>query len=236
MKFDVTDEIFKMFPDLRIGVVVGEGLQIRKSFPRLQEIVEENSRLLKERVGDKSLNSFPNINAWRETYRRFGVSPKKYKPTAEALLRRVIKNQGFPNINTAADAYLAAELVTMLPVGGYDLDTIEGDIRLLVSPGDETFHPLGGGEPEVTAPGEIVYKDDKQVLTRNWNYRDCDFTKITENTTRMILAVEAALGEIETKDVELTLEKIAEYTSICCQGTYRTYMLDSKNSAVDINS
>jgi lysyl-tRNA synthetase class 2 len=235
MKLTVKNEIFDMFPHLRIGLVVGRGLNIPKKSAALRTIIEQNTGKLFKKVGDKKLTDFQNITAWREVYRKFGVNPKKYKPTAEAFLKRILKGNPFPGINTAVDAYLAVELLYMLPIGGYDLAKIYGDITLRFSKGDETFLPIGGQNPETTRPGEIVYSDDKIVLTRNWNYRDSDHTKITEYSKNIILISEAALSNISYEDLTHTIERLVEYESRFCRGEYDTYFLDRKNPVVNLS-
>jgi DNA/RNA-binding domain of Phe-tRNA-synthetase-like protein len=235
MKFKITDEIFAAYPLLRIGVVVGVGLQIRKRHPQLPQQGEELRGRLIETVGDQPLSGFANISAWRETYRSFGSNPRKFKPTAEAFISRILKGKPFPNINTAVDAYLLAELETMLPIGGYDLKRLSGDIALRRSPGEEPFVPLGSeGAEEYTSEGEIVYADNDRVLTRNWNYRDCELTKISEETTDIVLACEAASRSIDRADVQRTLAEIVKYESMFCGGEYRTWILDIENRETTI--
>jgi DNA/RNA-binding domain of Phe-tRNA-synthetase-like protein len=234
MRFIIRQDVFELFPGLKIGVVVGRGLTIGKRSRDQEALIEANIKKLIEKTADRELADFENIRAWRDTYRTFGVNPKKYKPTAEAFLHRIIKGHPFPGINTAVDAYLAAELVTMLPIGGYDLAAISGDICLRVSPGNELFRPIGGGQDEYTVPGEIVYSDDRIVLTRKWNYRDSDDTKITENSQDIILACEAALPEIDEQDVIRTLDKITEYETRFCQGEYKRHVLDKNHAEVYI--
>jgi len=236
MIFGITDEIFSQYPDLRVGVVVGHGLDIRPGHPLLPEHIERLRRSLSERVGDRPLSEFPNIAAWRETYRSFGVNPRKFTPTAEALLSRLLKNKPFPNINTAVDAYLLVEMETMLPIGGYDLRKLSGDVTLRRSPGGEAFEPLGsGGAVETTTGNEMVYADHLRVLTRNWNYRDAETTKISEETTDIVLACEAALGAIDTVDIEATVKGIVAYESMFCGGRYRTWILDSSHREITID-
>ena len=237
MKFTINPEIFELFPHLRVGVVIGRGLKNGKRPEGLDKIIAENVKSLQEKVtgAGKALMDFPAISQWRETYRQFGVSPKKYKPTAEALLKRLLKDNPCPNISTAVDAYLAVEPLFMLPVGGYDLDTIEGDIVLRRSKGDEEFTPLGGGDPQLTSEGEVIYSDDKRVLTRNWNYRDSDSTKITEESTAILLACEAAMPDIPTQDISGTIETIADYEKKFCGGDYKTWFLDKNNPSVTID-
>ena len=234
MKFIIKQEVFELFLELKIGVVVGRGLTIGKRSRDQEALIESNIKELIEKTGNRTLTDFANIRAWRDTYRKFGVNPKKYRPTAEAFLRRIIKGHAFPSINTAVDAYLAAELVTMLPIGGYDLAAITGDIRLRISKGNESFRPIGSNEEETTAPGEIVYSDDQIVLTRNWNYRDSEYTKITETSKDIILACEAALPEIDEQDLTQTLHNIVEYETRFCRGEYETHLLDRNHAEVNI--
>src|SRR5262249_12732567 len=140
---------------------------------------------------NESLGRLPEIEAWRAAYRAFGGKPKDHRPTAQAFLRRPAQGEGFPTTSQVVDAHLLVEPRFFLPVGGYDLATITGDIELRRSPGDEGFNPIGGREPEYTRPGEIVYADRVRVLTRKWNYRDCDACKVTPESADIALFTEA---------------------------------------------
>ena len=234
MNFIIESAIFRKFPDLRVGLVLGRGLRVRKRLKELENLIEDNKKKLFERIDSKKLTDFTNIKSWRETYRQLGINTRLFKPTVEKLLRRVIKEHNFPVINTAVNAYLAVELLTMLPIGGYDLAVVDGDIRLRVSKGGELFNPLGGTKMEFTVPDEVVYSDNKTILTRQWNCRDCDRAKITENSTVIFLSSEAALKDISTRDLIETMVKIVEYESAFCQGMYSTFILDEINPEVEI--
>ncbi len=234
MNFIIESDIFRIFPDLRMTVVLGRGLRIRKRLKELENLIEVNMKKLRQRMENKKLTDFTNIRSWRETYRQMGLNHKKYRPTVEALVQRMLKGHPFPVINTAVNAYMAVELLTMLPIGGYDLAVVDGDITLRVSKGGELFEPPGGKDMEFTVPGEIVYSDNKTILTRHWNYRDCDRTKITENSTLIFLSSEAILKDISTRDLIETLYKIVEYESAFCQGIYSTFILDYINPEVEL--
>jgi DNA/RNA-binding domain of Phe-tRNA-synthetase-like protein len=122
----------------------------------------------------------------------------------------------------------------MLPIGGYNLGAIEGDIRLRISRGGELFKPLGELNLEFTNPGEIVYADSRAILTRHWNCREGDHAKITENSEVIFLLSEAALKDISTQDIIETLVKIVEFESTFCQGTYSTFIIDNINPEVEL--
>jgi DNA/RNA-binding domain of Phe-tRNA-synthetase-like protein len=213
---------------------MGRGLRIRKRLRELDNLIEDNKKKLLEKLGNKKISDFTNIKSWHETYRQMGLNHNKYMPTVETLLRRIIKEHTFPVINTAVDAYLAVQILTMLPIGGHDLALVDSDIHLRVSKGGEIFDPTGGEEMEYTDPGEVVYSSGKTILTRRWNYCDCAQNKITENSTEIILTSEAALKDISTQDLIETLYKIIEYESAFCQGMYSTFILDKINPEVEL--
>jgi len=91
-------------------------------------------------------------------------------------------------------------------MGGHDLDTLEGNIYLRFAEGWEPFTPMGGGETVVVPKGELVYRDDREVLTRNWVWRQCEKDKATEQTKNIFIPIDV-LGEVgrERAD-EITLE------------------------------
>ena len=72
-----------------------------------------------------------------------------------------------------------------MPVGGEDADQLEGPLHLTVADGGEPFDPRGDGtDVEHAAPGEIVWRDDRGVTCRRWNWRQGRRTQLTEATTR----------------------------------------------------
>jgi DNA/RNA-binding domain of Phe-tRNA-synthetase-like protein len=182
VKLFVAEEISKTFPALRIAALVARGIDNEGTNSELQQLKHAAAVRMFNEFDNDRLGQLPEIEAWRQAYRTFGVKPRDSRPTAEAFLRRLIKGADFPTISKAVDAYLLVETDYYLPVGGYDLDTITGDIRLRFSGGDEPFIPLGAKLDENTKPGEVVYADDRRILTRKWNYRDCDHCKITDQS------------------------------------------------------
>jgi len=64
-------------------------------------------------------------------------------------------------------------------MGGHDLDTLEGNISLCFAEGWEPFTPLGEGRPSFRER-RAGLSDDREILTRNWVWRQCDKDKATE--------------------------------------------------------
>jgi DNA/RNA-binding domain of Phe-tRNA-synthetase-like protein len=229
MKLIIADDIVKMFPDLRIGIVVARDINNFGYSDEIEAIKQATVEAVRQNLSIENLSQHPYIAAWRETYRRFGTKPKEYRPTAEALLRRILRGEAIPTISKVVDLYLVVEAEFCLPIGGYDLDKIIGDIILRLSPGDEYFTPLGTPHAEErTYAGEIVYSDASKVLTRRWNYRDCDFAKITPESRNVALFCEAALSDIPTDHLVRCIQQLAVYLQRFCNGSIATHLIEAR--------
>jgi DNA/RNA-binding domain of Phe-tRNA-synthetase-like protein len=162
MRFKV--EVFDRYPGANIGVLTANGITVVPGDPGLDGIKNEALSVAEEKIGCRPVTRHPFIASWRDMYRSFGTKPGDYRPSAEALIRRALKTGRLPTINTAVDAYNAVSVMHLIPMGGFDLDLVVGDIRLRFSPGGEAFTPLGSDKREETYVGEVVYADEE---TRN---------------------------------------------------------------------
>lgn len=226
--------VVEKYPEVNIGVLTGTGLSIKRMHPDLEKYKSDSLQVAKDLIGDDSLTNHPYIASMRNLYRTFGTKPADYHPSAEALVRRAIKTQQLPLINTAVDTYNAVSIRYLIPMGGFDTDLIEGDIALRFSAGNEAFSPLGEIEHECTYPGEVVYADDRRVLTRRWNYRDCVETRITEKTVNVVMFADGS-PEIPRVEVEKALKGLALNLEKYCGGSYSTDFADSGTPIVKIS-
>jgi len=235
MKLVVNSTIREKYPALRIGLVVAKNVNNAIYQEGLEEYAKDVfSKFARKFEDPKDLESHKNILAWREIYRSFGINPKKKKPTAESLLARIIRSNYIPHISPAVDAYLCAETVHYLPIGGYDLERISGDIVLKFSSGNEDFMGVGAESAEVTNEGEVVYADNDRILTRCWNYRDCDFSKIDTGTTTLALFSEAPLIEMADNEVKETVEQISANLQKFCGAQCTVSFLSADENEITI--
>jgi lysyl-tRNA synthetase class 2 len=121
----------------------------------------------------------------------------------------------------------------LVPVGGDDISKVEGNIGLTFARGDEPFTPLNSEETETTKEGEVVYTDSKEVLCRRWNWRECDKTKMTENTEEVLLVVEG-LPPVSKEEVQRIIEELSTLIIEYCRGENKTFVLEERNSEVEI--
>jgi DNA/RNA-binding domain of Phe-tRNA-synthetase-like protein len=180
----VARAIGEAFPGYLIAAVVARGADGRTPWP-------EAEAGLAALEADPPPEEHPHIDSWRDAYRAFGTNPKRQRPSVDALRRRLARNGKLPRITPLVDAYNLVSARYAVPAGAFDLDAAAGDIEVRYASGDEQFTPLG--EPDVTETpraGEVIYHDDASVLTRHWNHRDADRTKVTEDSVNIVFLLE----------------------------------------------
>lgn len=227
MKFLVDAQIFERFPGLILGVVVVSGIDNRtKSENVLRQIREQEEKIRQDFLAE-TLSQIPKIQAWRRAYSEFGAKPKKYRSSVESLYKMILRGIPLRSINTLVDIYNYSSIKHMIPMGGDDLDKVEGDIALRFARGDERFIPLNTQEEEHAKPGEVVYADEKDILCRRWNWRECDKTKMTEETKNAILVAEG-LPPVLNTEVEAAVTDLSQLVLKHCGGDAKSSILDVK--------
>jgi len=124
------------------------------------------------------------IAAYRDFYKLLGFNTKKTLPSVQNLIQRFLVKETLdriPVIHPIVDAVNIAALKTLIPLGVFDADCVEGEISLTLSRGGEPFQPLGSKEPEELAVDVLVLADNRKVLSR-FCYRDSEVQKVTDRT------------------------------------------------------
>ncbi|GGY77934.1 B3/B4 domain-containing protein [Streptomyces anulatus] len=205
--FRISPAVAEAFPDTLIAVVTATGLRGREPWPHTTTALEDLEQDLADGTWAPADESDPRIEAWHTAYRSFGTNPRRIRPSVDALGRRMTTKGNLPRINPAVDSYNAISVRHGLPAGAFDLDHVTGDVEIRYAEGTETFTPLG--EPDTVEnpkPGEIIYTDTTDVLTRHWNHRDAHRTRVTEDSAHVAFVLETLNA---TRDGQL-LEAAAE--------------------------
>ncbi|MBF4693537.1 B3/B4 domain-containing protein [Fusibacter ferrireducens] len=189
-KLIVDDAIFKLFPETKIGVIVVRHLTNKMDSRVTTSFLSETASSIQNKYSGKTLAEIDEIKRWREAYKKFNAN-KKYRSSIESLYARTLKGKPLPTINPLVDFYNAISLKYAMPCGGEDLHRIKGNIRLTFANGDEPFYEIGSDTMQYPVQHEIIYKDDAGCICRNWNWREADRTKITEQTNSAILVIES---------------------------------------------
>jgi DNA/RNA-binding domain of Phe-tRNA-synthetase-like protein len=229
-KIIIDKEIFEAWPDFKRGLIIVKKMENPSSLQVIAEILTEEA---KKRSGEDNLNN-PLITAWEQAYLKFNTNPNKFPPSIKSLIKRVQKGGQVPFINAAVALFNYISLKYLLPCGGDDTDTIAGNLRLGFAEGVENFTALGGTEQENPAKGEVIYFDDQEfnIMCRRWNWRNGDFSKITENTRQAVINIDG-IGE-GVKFVDAARNELAELMRKECRAELLTDSLAANKREIII--
>ena len=223
--FNIDPAVIASYPHAKMGVLICKGLNNEGRFPEIEALLRSTEEEVRQKYTVEGIATLPKISDWREAYRKFGFSPSAHRSSIEALLRRVLQGKQLPSISPIVDLYNIVSLQYVLAAGGDDLDKVEGGITLTIADGSELFIMLGTDKPEPIKKGEVIYRDDKEVLCRSWNYRECEKTKITPSTKNVCLVLEG-LEHTKTDELHAAIAHLKQLLHQYCQGSYQEYFLN----------
>lgn len=97
------------------------------------------------RLGDQPASSLPAVQAARRAYKALGTDPARYRPAAEALLRRARQGKGIAPIHPAVDANNLVSLASGISIGTYDRSRLVPPLVLRAGGAGESYRGLGRG-------------------------------------------------------------------------------------------
>jgi DNA/RNA-binding domain of Phe-tRNA-synthetase-like protein len=230
----ISPYIFTRFPAYQRGVVLAYGLHNPPSPPELIDALRQAEQALCTQLAPETITSHPRIVSWREAYRSLGVKPSEFRPSVEALARRVLKRDPLPAISTLVDIGTLASIQNLMPIGAHAIDHVTGDIGLRLATGAETFEPFGADIVEHPLPGEVVFVEGEVVLTRRWTWRQAKHTLVVPETTAVEFNVDA-LPPLTRPEVEQICQQVAALIQRYCGGTTRFSILSAANPSISLD-
>lgn len=213
-QFITEDSFWQLFPDAAIGIVVAEGMKPTdevspEDAAEIEQLLDRANELAKRHLTSDTISENAPVKAWREAYRKFKTK-KSVRSSIENLLKRVLKGNPVGHITPSVDIYNAVSLKYALPVGGEDIDTFEGDLRLGITEGGDAFLPLGeNAHDDPTLPGELCYRDNAGAVCRCWNWRDGARTALTDTSKNAFLIIECVEPE-RIEDCQAAIDELAD--------------------------
>lgn len=210
MKISVSEKIKASAPELQIIRIEADIKNIESPGILTHAIMEEGERI-REKYALSEINKRRAISATRAAYKSLGKDPNRYRPSAEALCRRMVQGKGLYAVTVAVDTINLISLHTGHSIGGFDLDKIEGDSLVLgVGEEGEAFEAIGRGSLNIA--GLPVYRDSIGGIGTPTS--DCERTKLTENTTRLLMLVNMYGTDVPAEEIaEYCVNQLEKYCS-----------------------
>jgi len=218
-KLTIDKSVKAKWPSIAVGYAEIHGVKITKKHPELEELKVKTLTEFKD-LDLESLNKMPEILSYRKMYKDMGVDWHSRRPSPEALLRRIIQGKGLYTVNTCVDAYNLIVIRNHVSIGAFDLDKVAFPTDLNIAQGGEKIRLLLDKKDTELERGEVAYFDQKGPYNLDFNYRDADRTKVTEETVNLVINIDGVY-EISSEQIEKTLQETVEIIIRFCGGKVR---------------
>lgn len=228
-KIIIEESIFTQFPDFKRGIIIVNDIDNKPNNDAIKSLLDNE---IKNKINSNNLDH-EFVKAWSDTHTKFGSNPNKFPPSIKSLLKRIQSGNGLPFINCAVALFNYISIKYIIPCGGDDIEKIEGNLCLGFSKGNEIFVPLGSTAQENPIVGEVIYFDDKalNIMCRRWNWRNGDFTKITEHTKQLVINIDG-IGNVPQTLIESARDELAALLIQHCCAEVKTGLLTKENREI----
>lgn len=127
-----------------LGWIVAE-VAVGPSGPALGRLLDAEVAAVEARLANGRAQDLPAVAATRAAYRALGKDPARYRPAAEALLRRVAQGKGLYRINNVVDVNNLLSLETGVSIGTYDMDRLTPPLVFRPGRPGESYAGIGRG-------------------------------------------------------------------------------------------
>lgn len=208
MNITIEDIVREAAPELKVVTIEADvtnaatSPELRDELLRLGENIKATYRL-------DEINKRPGIAATRKAYKALGKEPNRYRPSSEALCRRIVKDMGLYFINNLVDLINVVSIASGYSIGGFDADKIEGDTLSLGAGRDgEPFDAIGRGILNIAHMP--VYRDAIGGIGTPTS--DNERTKLDLDTRRLLMCINIYGEEMLADDtIGLALRLLGQY-------------------------
>ena len=219
MNIIVEDKIESVCPSF-VGACVEADVENSEYSEELWRLIDEQGETFRNTLTTESLKDISAIAATRRVYKACGKDPSRYRPSSEALIRRMLQGKKLYQIDTLVDLINLASIKHGYSIGGFDGDKFDGDtLTLGVGREGEPYEGIGRGMLNIA--GLPVYRDHTGGVGTPTS--DNERTKMGLQTRHLVALVNGYDGN--EQNVRATAELIIELVNRFCNGQNAKYFI-----------
>ena len=212
-------------PGVRLAAVEADGVAVTPSGPQLVLEMDTLCARLRQQFTLESLAGAESIISVRAMFRHWGVDPSKYRPSSEALLRRVIQGKGLYRISNIVDLSNLASVEAGWPYGVYNRSQISPPVALRLGVFGERYEGIGR---------RVWHLTDRPVLADATGpfgspISDSTRTQILEGVSEILTVIYAPASSSDAAVEQAAKRQAARLSAFAGASQTRTYILGLTN-------
>ena len=185
MEFVISDRIRAAAPAYRAIVVTADVVN-RPTDDALWAHLHRVADDVRANYAMEQVNKREAIAATRRAYKACGKEPNRYRPSSEALMRRMVKGLELYRTLSVIDLINVLSVETGHSIGGFDADKIVGTtLTLGVGDEGEPYEAIGRGQLNIA--GMPVWRDSLGGIGTPTS--DNDRTKLSEDSVHLLMII-----------------------------------------------
>jgi DNA/RNA-binding domain of Phe-tRNA-synthetase-like protein len=181
-------------PGVKLGIVEADDVRIVSVNAPLAKLMDEVCARKQQEFTVETLAQSESVRAVRAMFREWGMDPSKYRPSSEALLRRVVQGKGLYHVSNVVDIGNLGSIETGWPYGCYDRAKINAPVALRHGAAGEKYEGIGK---------QIWHLEGRPVLADPQGpfgspISDSTRSMITESTTQVMIVIYAPIRTLDS--------------------------------------
>jgi len=168
----------------------------------------------RERIPSESISSHPTAAAIRSLFRAAGTDPTRYRPSSEALLRRVLKGEGLPVLHPLVDLNNCLSIELVVPCCVVAEGMLHPPLTLRAGRAGESFTSLRG---PIGLEGKPLLEDGLGPF--GTPITDSERGKILPETDRAWMVAYLPAGVVGAGEAEAALRRLLEAAPVARAST-----------------
>ncbi|MEJ2053319.1 MAG: phenylalanine--tRNA ligase beta subunit-related protein [Calditrichaceae bacterium] len=214
INLQISSVIKEKIKGMKFGLLSSKPVTVKKDDPNITNVLLSLENGLKDKFIFHPPSENEIVGHVRRMYRRIGWEPTRYRPSSEALIRRILKGKALYRINNLVDYGNIVSAKFHIPMGLYDTEKINGQVVFDIGRTGETYQ--GISKEKIHAEGKLILRDDTGIFGNPT--ADSMRTSIRDNT-HSVLAVFFCPPEVEDAYLREVLENLKIYYVQTCPET-----------------
>lgn len=229
MKIELHDSILKQVPNFKVGFIFYKDIVIDESPQMLKGRLDFFQEKIAADLHEQTVLDYKGVLEWRDTFKKLDIDPTRYRPSHEALFRRVAKGKRLPFLNSAVDLNNFFSLQYEIPIGLYNKDVLQDYIKIFIGTKNERLEGLNHRINNME--GKIVSVDSIDPFGSP--IVDSHRSKV-ETTTRNAVQIFYLQPSLPLNKSEQLLQSAAKMFTQLHSGESSIFLLHQESSEIDV--
>lgn len=205
----VQKELKEKVPQIQLSCIECD-VKMQSKEENLWKRIEDKIVELANSLKVENISKIQAIADSRKAYKLCGKDPARYRLSAEALLRRVVKRRELYQVNNVVDLLNLVSISSGFSIGGYDADKIIGDAVFGIGKKDEPYEGIGRGELNIE--NIPVFRDDTGAFGTPTS--DSVRTSVSLDTKRfLMIIIDYGKSETLSSATQLATKLLKDFAS-----------------------